>query len=134
MRARTVCTLIFLSLLFMPSALVAEEREAQSAGLISLQIMPQNVSLWGLQASQQFVVLGQYADGLTRDLTPKASFSVAEKAKGEIDGSGKFVARNNGDAVLTAQVGGRSAKTIIHIEGANKPQPFTFVRDIGGIL
>src|SRR5207249_846718 len=34
----------------------------------------------------------------------------------------------------TAEVGGRSAKTTIRIEEADQPRPFTFARDIEGIL
>jgi hypothetical protein len=90
--------------------------------------------LSGAQASQQFVVLGQYADGLERDLTSAARFSLSDSKKGEIDRSGKLVARNSGELVLTAAIGNRSAKAAIRIEDVEKPRRVTFAREIERIL
>jgi len=134
MRANTVCTCIFMCVAIVSPALLAGESKAEPTGLVSLQIVPQSVTLRGSLASQHFVVSGEYADGLSRDITSQAGFALSEKAKGEIDGSGKFVARGDGDVVLTAVVEGHSATASIHIENVNAPRPFTFARDIGGIL
>lgn len=110
------------------------ERKPAPAALASLRVVPQEVTLWGAQASQHFLVLAEYADGLERDVTSSVRFSLSGTDKGEIDGSGKLVAQASGEAVLTAKFGGRSAKTTIRIEDADKPRPFTFAREVGGIL
>ncbi len=101
---------------------------------VSIRIVPENVTLWGAQASQHFIVFGKYADGLERDVTSIAHFSLSDAKKGEIDGTGKFVARDAEQVILIANVGERSAKTTIHIEEAEKPRPFTFAREIEAIL
>ncbi len=85
-------------------------------------MFPESATLSGAQASQQFVVLGQYADGLERDVTSSARFSLSDSNKGEIDRSGKFVVRSSGELVLTAALGNRSAKAAIRIEEAEKPR------------
>ena len=64
-----------------------EKRDMTSP--VSIRIVPEKVTLWGAQASQHFIVLGQYADGLERDVTSIAHFSVSDPKKGEIDRSGK---------------------------------------------
>jgi Protein of unknown function (DUF1549)/Protein of unknown function (DUF1553)/Bacterial Ig-like domain (group 2) len=111
----------------------ALEENGDLASLVSLRIVPEKVTLWGAQASH-FIVLGQYADGLDREMTAAAHFSLSDAKKGEIDHSGKFVARGSGEMTLRAEVGSRSAKSTIRIEEADKPRPFTFARDIEGIL
>src|SRR5215467_9177669 len=42
---------------------------AESPKLRSVRIMPQSIELWGADASQTFIVLGKYSDGLERDIT-----------------------------------------------------------------
>jgi hypothetical protein len=104
------------------------------AKLLSVSVMPKDVTLWGSDASQQFLVLGKYADGLERDVTTESQFSISSAGFGEIDGSGRFVARRSGQVTLTARFGGRGAKATVGIEGAGEVRPFSFARDIGGIF
>ena len=101
---------------------------------VSIRILPEKVTLWGAQASQHFTVLGQYADGLERDVTALARFSVSDPKNGEIDSSGKFKARDSEEVTVTANVGDHSAKTTIYIRESGKPRPFTFPREIEAIL
>src|SRR2546430_5432129 len=59
--------------------------------------------------SQHFLVLAQYADGLERDVTSQAVFSLSAPDKGEVDGTGKFTPRGRGEVVLTAKYGDRKS-------------------------
>lgn len=102
--------------------------------LVSVRLLPESTNLSGAQASQQFVVLGKYGDGLERDLTSEVRFSLSDSKKGEIDPSGKLVARASGELVVTAAIGSLSAKAVIRIEEAEKPRRVTFSREIEGIL
>jgi hypothetical protein len=111
-------------------ALEGQERPAP----VSLRLLPDSVTLSGAQASQQFVVLGQFGDGLERDLTATAHFSLSDSGKGQINQSGKLVVQNSGELLLTAAIGNRTAKAAIRIEGAEKPRRVTFVREIERIL
>jgi len=112
----------------------AAEGNRDLAPPVSLRIVPEEATLWGAHASQHFIVLGKYTDGLEREVTSTAHLSLSNTKMGEVDPSGKFVVRDSGEVILTAEVGGRSAKTTIRIEEADQPRPFTFARDIEGIL
>src|SRR5438067_1689073 len=83
----------------------------------SIRVVPDNATVWGAQGSQHFMVLAKYADGLERDVTSATRFSLSQPAKGEIDTTGKFVARSPGE-----------------VEETEKPRPFTFAREIDGIF
>ena len=124
--------LLLLPFVFLPIQ-AAQERHASPASA-SLRLFPGTVTLWGARASQQFVVLGQSANGLEQDVTSTVHFSLSDAEKGEIERSGKFVARRSGEVMLTAEVAGRSAKAVIRIEEAERPRPLTFAREIEGIL
>jgi len=115
------------------SAQAGEEKPSEPT-LVSLRLFPDSVTLTGAQASQQFVVLGSFADGLERDLTPTARLSLSDSKKGEIDDAGKFVVRSSGELVLTAAIGSRVTQAKIRIEEAEKPLGVTFTRDVERIL
>src|SRR5947199_6709943 len=46
--------------------------------LISVEMTPTSASLVGIGATQQFHVIGHYANGGTADVTAQATFSVAQ--------------------------------------------------------
>jgi uncharacterized protein DUF1549/uncharacterized protein DUF1553/Big-like domain-containing protein len=110
------------------------ENESRQNPVVSIRVIPSEVTLRGSQAAQHFVVLGKSRDGLERDVTSQAQFLLSDPAKGEIDRSGRFVTRASGAVLLTTQIGGKSAKATIHVEEAEKPRPVTFARDILGVL
>ena len=118
-------------LLFVPMSPFAARLQGQ---LLSLRLVPQNVTLWGTEASQRFVVLGEYADGLERDVTSQSRFSVSDSEVATVGEVGKVMARANGQIRLTARVGERIAETSVRIEEAKVERPFQFSRDIAGIL
>ncbi|HEX2522016.1 MAG TPA: hypothetical protein VHP35_07800, partial [Terriglobia bacterium] len=71
-------------LLLLPFAFLsiqaAQERPAAPAPA-SLRLFPGTVTLWGARASQQFVVLGQSANGLEQDVTSTVHFSLSDAEK-----------------------------------------------------
>ena len=102
--------------------------------LLSLRLAPSDVTLWGPKATQRFVVLGKYADGLERDLTARSHFSISNPEVAKVEETGRVVALADGEAVLGVQVAGQVAKTTVRVEGSEETRPFSFGRDIGGIL
>jgi len=102
--------------------------------LISLRMMPQESTLRGKQASQQFLVIGKFADNRERDLTSQAHFALSNPASARADESGRLFATADGATVLTATVGGLSARASLTIEGSNQERPFSFPRDIVSIF
>ena len=51
-----------------------------------------------------------------------------------MDAAGRVVALADGSAVLTVSLEGRSVKTEVRVAGSQETRPFSFARDIGGIL
>src|SRR5213594_3808532 len=61
------------------------------SAMVSLRVVPKQVTLWGARASQRFVVLGMYADGLERDVTSQSRFSISNPRLATIDQAGRVV-------------------------------------------
>jgi hypothetical protein len=103
-------------------------------GLLSLQLTPQNPALVGKGASQRFVVLGKYADGLERDVTIQSQFSISPPELAKIDAAGRLHALGQGRVILTAKYGGKTAISTIQMEKPEEVRAFSFPRDIVGIF
>jgi hypothetical protein len=101
---------------------------------VSIRVVPKQVTLWGARATQRFVVLGTFADGLERDVTRRSRFAVSSPQLVSLDPAGRLTALRDGDAELTAQMGKQTASARIRVEGAKQAQPFHFAADIGRIL
>ncbi len=110
---------------------LAPSHEAQ---LLSLRLVPQNITLWRAKASQRFLVLAQYGDGLERDVTSRSRFSLSDTRVAMVNETGRVVARADGQTMLTARFGRQVTEAEIRIEGSEGKRPFSFARDIGGIF
>jgi hypothetical protein len=86
----------------------------------------------GAKASQRFVVLGTYADGLERDVTAQSSFLLSNVSTADVDSTGRVVARADGTVLLKAEGLGRTATANIRTEDSQTMRPFGFARDIVG--
>ncbi len=102
--------------------------------LVSVRLVPEEASLWGREASQRFVVVGTFADGLERDLTSRSRFRLSDPRLADVDPAGRVVAVADGEVVLRAEIEGRGAQAPIRIEAADRQRPFRFDRDIASIL
>ncbi|PYT26295.1 MAG: hypothetical protein DMG57_22150 [Acidobacteria bacterium] len=98
-----------------------------------IRLCPDNITIWGAQSTQHFLVLGQQA-GLERDVTSSARFSVSPAGIGEVDKSGVFTPKANGPATITAEFQGRIAKAGVRIEAFAKQRSFSFAHDIASIF
>ncbi len=125
--ALPVCLLA--GLLFDSSA-AGQSRQAP----LSLRLVPKEIRLWEAGATQRFLLLGRYGDGLERDLTSQADLSVSDTAVARLDREGKVAAVARGAATLTAAVKGLRAGAEINVTAADGTRPFSFGREIGGIL
>jgi len=100
----------------------------------SIRIEPASRILRGEGASQQLLVLGRYADGLERDLTATAKWTLSDSRLGSIDASSRLAALKDGNLVLTASLEGKSARAAFDIAEASAARDFEFARDIGNLL
>ncbi len=108
--------------------------EESAPKLLSVRLVPEGVSLWGVRAVQRFLVMGKYTDGLERDVTLQSRFSVSDDQIARVDEGGRVVALADGETVLGAEVADQMAKTVIRVEGSEQTRPFSFAQDIGGIF
>ena len=107
---------------------------AAEPALRSVRLEPGDVTLWGARARQRFVVIGSYSDGIDRDLTQRSRFSVADPRLAGIDGTGRLTATAEGETRVEVQVEGRRAAARVRVQEVGRARPFSFARDIGGIL
>ena len=104
--------------------------------LVSLKVIPSEASFTYAGATQQFLAVAAYADGTERDVTGEAEWRVSEPALAKLIGAARLAAVADGAVVVTATLpaSGVSAQSRVHIEGSQVARPFSFPRDIGGIL
>ena len=102
--------------------------------LVSLRILPQQVTLWGDGASHRVLVLGSYDDGLERDVTLESTFSISDPGVAAIQSGARLIALSDGEAVLRAEFEGQIAATRVHIADSDRTRFFSFERNIGRIL
>ena len=118
----------------------AENPEKLAAALppdsqvISLRLVPQQPILWGAQASQRFLMLATYEDGLERDVSAESEWKLSSRQVVQLESHGQVSALANGEVDLIGNFAGRSAQTRVRIEGIEENRPFSFARDIGGIF
>ena len=107
---------------------------AKQPELLSLHLVPNTVTLWGSQSAQRFVVLGEYSDGLARDVTTSSRFTVADSGVADLDGPSKVVARSDGVTLVKAEFEGRRAESAVRVQDAGKERVVSFARDIEAIF
>src|SRR6266852_8894305 len=122
-----------LKLLLAASLVLPQWARTVDSKPLSIRVVPPKISLWGVSASQRFLVLAKYKDGLERDVTADTELSLSPPALGRIEG-GRLVATADGKSALAARYRGQSANAEVDIHGMAEKRPFSFASDIGGIL
>jgi cytochrome c553 len=102
--------------------------------LNSLHLLPGTFELSGPEAAQEVIVMGVFADGLERDLTSACRFSISNPDLAEVHSSGRVFAKSDGTAILRAEIAGQAIEKSIGIRGTQQPRPFSFERQVGGVL
>jgi hypothetical protein len=102
--------------------------------LLSLRFVPEEITIWGAEGSNRFLVLGKFADGLERDVTSECRISLTGRPVAAFAGTGRLISQADGDAVLKAEYAGRLAKAGVRVQGSSENRPFGFERDIVGIF
>ncbi|MFN0051005.1 MAG: DUF1549 domain-containing protein [Planctomycetales bacterium] len=105
-----------------------------SEKLVALAVVPAEATLSGKGVSRRFVLIGTYADGFTRDLTPRGTWTLSDPAVGDLPTGGTLTARSTGNVTLTARLAGRTATSTVRVKVSDAERPFSFRRDIGAIL
>lgn len=102
--------------------------------LLELRIVPKEVTLRGKEATQRFLVLGRYGDGLERDITEQSTLRVVDAGVATAEESGRVLAISDGETEVRAEFGGKVARTGMRVKGSREERSFSFARDLEGIL
>ena len=102
--------------------------------LLSLSLQPRAVTLRGKEASQQFLLTGAYSDGVERDLSRQARFSLSDLRPARVNDRGQVFALAGGEARLTAEFGGLSAESTINVQSSASTRAPNFALDLEGIF
>ena len=102
--------------------------------LASIELLPKERTLQGANASQQLLVLGRFGDGSEKDLTSEAKIHVSDPAVVRLDPSARVFALSDGTTSISAKARGLQAAASLRVIRSDEKRPFSFARDIGGIL
>ncbi|MBI3680503.1 MAG: DUF1553 domain-containing protein [Acidobacteria bacterium] len=101
---------------------------------LKLSITPNNPLLFGKGSTQRLVVMVEYADGGSEEITANAVFQSAKPAVATVSADGLIRAESNGGAMIRAAYKSLSAATTALIQRASAALPASFAGDILPIL
>ena len=105
-----------------------------AASVLTLRIVPEQVTLVGDEASQRLVVLETLGNGSERDVTSMSRFSAAHPNVATVSAIGKVTAGEAGKTILRAQFDGQSTEATVRVIEVQESAPISFRRDIVRIL
>jgi hypothetical protein len=100
----------------------------------TLRVMPSQTTLLGVRASQQFLAIATYDDGVERDVTAEVQWRLSKPSLAKLLPDARVVPVGNGNLTVTAALSGREAVSTLKIADATAAQPVSFRREIAGIL
>jgi hypothetical protein len=94
-------------------------------GLTNVAIYPAEAVLEGAESQQRFVVIADYSDGTTRDVTDSTVLSSSDDLTLKVDGAGMATAGNKGEVYIMARYGTFAvvSKAIVIPQGLTVPWP-----------
>jgi hypothetical protein len=107
---------------FLLAGCSADDRKAKLTGL---QCYPPEIKLNSARARQEIVVQAVYADGVTRDVTARAGFSMANSQVARI-AQAVVSPLTNGETELRVTFGGRSQIIPVSVSAAMVAPPISF--------
>ncbi|HEY2251284.1 MAG TPA: DUF1549 domain-containing protein [Planctomycetaceae bacterium] len=102
---------------------------AQEAAVESLRVFPPEVTLLTAKDRQLVVVQAVYTDGLTRDVTGQAQWTLANPALVRRDANTLWPAAD-GQTELKIDFGGKSLAVPVKVEKATQPRDISFKLDV----
>src|SRR5579859_2593127 len=102
---------------------------AQDVAVDSLRVFPPNVTLLTRKSRQLVVVQAVYADGITRDVSGQATWTLANPALVRRDGNTLWPAAD-GQTELKIEFGGKALAVPVKVEKAGEPRPISFKLDV----
>src|SRR5262245_34054000 len=98
-----------------------------SAALASeLKLLPADVALTGPHASQRLLAVSEAAGKVDGDVTGKTRFTSSNSAVAKVDEDGTVRASGDGEAVITATEGKRTATAKVRVSKVGEPFTWSF--------
>ena len=109
---------------------------ARSAGtkLVKISVFPEQVQLSGKKARQALLVTALYSNGVERDVTSQAHFSLKTPGVVEITSQGLVLPLQQGRAEAVVSLEGKNAKVAINVASLEGSRKLSFLHDISPIL
>lgn len=117
-----------LSMALLGCSLAASVASAQSP-LTQLNVSPTDINLTTNKDRQLVVVQAVHADGITRDVSKQATFTLVNPALCRRDGT-TFYPSADGQTELKVEFGGKSVTVPVKVERAAEPRPISFKLDV----
>src|SRR5262245_49142474 len=108
---------------------LATSASAEEAAVEVLRVFPPNVTLLTAKDRQLVVVQAVYSDGITRDVSSQATWTLANPALIRRDGSTLWPAAD-GETQLTIEFSGKSLVVPVKVEKAAQPREISFRLDV----
>jgi len=102
---------------------------ADEPAVTELRVFPPTLTLVTNKDRQLVVVQAFYSDGLTRDVTSRATLTLANPALMRRDAN-TFWAAADGDSELKVEFGGQSVNVPVKVEKAGQPREISFKLDV----
>jgi Protein of unknown function (DUF1549)/Protein of unknown function (DUF1553) len=88
---------------------------AGSPRLRTIRVVPEEVTLVGLNSKQQLSVSGTYTDGSTEDLTRKVQYTANDESVVDISANGEILARRAGETAIMVRTLGKAVAARIAV-------------------
>lgn len=129
MRATNASTSLVLALLAVQCAWAQESPAPQQASPVSIHVYPANVHLTTMRDRQSFIVQAHEANGITRDVTGEAKFTLSDPKLARLDAN-VLHPLADGNCELTVEYGGHAVKIPVEVASATADPPISFKLDV----
>ncbi len=102
---------------------------AKAPALTAVEVFPADVNLQTRQDRQSLIVQATYADGITRDVTAQATFTLANKSLAKFDHF-TLTPVADGQTELKVKFQGKVLTVPVKIKNAQGEEPISFVKDV----
>ncbi|MCC7423060.1 MAG: cell surface protein, partial [Planctomycetaceae bacterium] len=102
---------------------------AQENALTSIEVSPPDVNLNTLRDRQSLIVQAKYANGITRDVTAEAKWTLANPALCKFENF-TLTPAADGATEMTVEFGGQMVKLPVVVKDATVERPISFKLDV----
>lgn len=127
LRSSTACGVVARLVLLLLAALTSQASAAESP--TALRVYPGDVNLTTARDGQSIVVQAEYANGITRDVTSEATWSLDSESIATRDGN-RLLPRGDGNAKLTIAYESLTVDVPIVVAQSTVDPPISFKRDV----